>query len=259
MSQIQPNQVATAEAIDPDWKVLCKMGGVATLISLVCSLTTMIVMIVVGGEPSTATEYFTLLQSDKIVGLLRLDFPSVINLTFYYLMFFGLYAALRRVDGAYAALATALAFVGITLWLATHSAFSMISLSDQYAVAITDAQRSRLLAAGDAIIASDMWHSTGARMGGILLQSAAVLISVVMLRSKIFSKIIAYVGILTHGLDLAHLIIGIFVPQVGVILMAIAGTLYLLWFPLVGRRLFQLGQGKLDGLVQKNNLTESKA
>jgi hypothetical protein len=253
MSQLKPNQVTDAETIDPDWKGLCKIGGVATLISLVCSLTTMIVMIVMGGEPSTANEYFTLLQSDRVVGLLRLDFPSVINLTFYYLMFFGLYAALRRVDGAYAALATALAFVGVTLWLATHSAFSMISLSDQYAAATTDAQRSQLLAAGEAIIGSDMWHSTGGRMGSILLQSAAVLISVIMLRSKVFSRVTAYVGILTHGLDLAHLIIGIFVPGIGDLLMAMAGTLYLLWFPLVGRRLFQLGQGKLDRTVSKND------
>jgi len=63
-----------------------------------------------------------------------------------------------------------------------------------------------------------------------------------MLQSKVFSKVIAYVGILTHGLDLAHILIGFFAPGVGVILMAIAGPLYLIWFPLVGRRLFQLGQ-----------------
>jgi hypothetical protein len=107
------------------------------------------------------------------------------------------------------------------------------------------------VAAGEAILASDMWHSTGAIMGAILLQSAAVLISVVMLWSKIFGKLTAYVGILTHGLDLAHIIIGIFLPGVGVILMAIAGPLYLIWFPLVSRRLFQLGQGKPDGMVHR--------
>lgn len=115
------------------------------------------------------------------------------------------------------------------------SAFSTISLSDQYAVATTDACRSQLLAAGKAIIASDMWHSTGARIGGIFLESAAVLISFVMLRSKICGKATAYVGILTHGLDLAHIIIGIFLPRARVILMAIAGPFCLLWLPLVGR------------------------
>jgi hypothetical protein len=32
--------------------------------------------------------------------------------------------------------------------------------------------------------------------------------------------------------------IGFFMPGVGVILLAIAGPLYLIWFPLIGRRLY---------------------
>ena len=249
MSQSKLDQVTDAETIDSDWKSLCNIGGVAALLWIVYSIIAMIILIILGGLPSTADECFAVLQDNRIVGLLRLDLLTVIVMPLYYLLFFGIYVALRRTNGAYAALATALAFVGVTLFLATPSVFSMTYLSDQYAVATTDIQRSQLLAAGEAIIASDMWHGTGAIMGGILLQSAAVLISVVMLRGKIFSKVTAYVGILTHGLDLAHIIIGFFFPGVGVILMAIAGPLYLIWFPLVGRRLFQLGQGKPDGTV----------
>jgi hypothetical protein len=86
-----------------------------------------------------------------------------------------------------------------------------------------------------------MWHGTGAVIGAILLQSGAVLISVVMLRSTVFGKAIAWVGIVTHGLDLAHIVLGLFLPVAGVVLMAVAGPLYLVWFPLVGRRLVQLG------------------
>jgi len=47
-------------------------------------------------------------------------------------------------------------------------------------------------------------------------------------------------GIITHGLDLLHIIIGFFIPAMGIVLMAIAGPLYLLWFPLIGMRLFKL-------------------
>ena len=91
-------------------------------------------------------------------------------------------------------------------------------------------------------MAADMWHGTGAFMGGLLLQSAAVLVSVVMLRSTVFSKTIAWVGIVTHGLDLAHIIVGPFLPVGGIVLMAVAGPLYLVWFPLIARRLVQLGR-----------------
>ena len=74
-----------------------------------------------------------------------------------------------------------------------------------YAAATTDVMRVQLVAAGEAIMAMDSWHGTGATMGGVLLECGAALISVVMLRSGVFTKATAYVGILAHGLDLAHI------------------------------------------------------
>lgn len=252
MSQLELNQITDAEMIGSDWKGLCRLGGVAALILLLYSVVTMIVLTLLGVAPSTAAECFTMLQNNRIVGLLRLDILTVfVYMPLCYLLFLGIYIALRQTNGAYATLATVLVFVGITLFLATPSAFSMMVLSDKYAFAATDAQRSQLLAAGEAILASDMWHGTGAIIGGMLLQSGALLISVVMLQGKIFSKAIAYVGILTHGLDLAHLIFLLLVPGLGKILMAIAGTLYLIWLPLVGVRLFQLGRGKPGEMSHK--------
>jgi hypothetical protein len=135
-----------------------------------------------------------------------------------------------------------LAFAGVTLFLATPSAFSWLALSDKFTVATSEAQRVQLLAAGEAILASDMWHGSGPIIGGILLQTATLLISVVMLWGKTFGKLTAYVGTLTHGLDLAHLLIGLFFPTGGVILMAIAGPLYLVWFPLLARDFFRLAK-----------------
>lgn len=55
-----------------------------------------------------------------------------------------------------------------------------------------------------------------------------------------------YSGVVAHGLDLAHIVIGFFAPKAAVIAMAISGPLYLLWFPLVARRLYQLGRGVGD-------------
>ena len=168
MSQLKRNQVADAETVDFDWKGLCRIGGVAAWMQLLCLLVTLAVVSTLGGEPSTADEYFTMFQNDRLVGFLRLDFSTTILLFFFAVMFFGIYAALRRTSGAYAAFATALVFVGVTLCLATDSGFSMLHLSDQYAAATTDVQRSQLLAAGEAIIASDMWNSTAGFMAGML-------------------------------------------------------------------------------------------
>jgi hypothetical protein len=242
VSSFERDQATGVGSDDRGWDALCWVGGVATFILMAYSLATMVQLVVLGGQPTTAAEAFSLLQNSRVLGLLRLDLPTVLVLPLYYLVFLGLFAALRRSDAAYATLSTSLAFAGVTLVLATPTALSMLSLSEKYAAATTEPMRLQFLAAGEAVMAADIWHGTGAIIGGLLLQSGAVLISVVMLRSNVFSKTVAYVGIVTHGLDLAHILMAPLVPGAGFVLMVIAGPLYLIWFPLVGRRLHQLGQ-----------------
>lgn len=240
MADLQLGYTRTA---DSNWHRLCTIGGVAALVMLVCVVVTMVVIVTLGGEPGTAAEYFTLLQANRLVGILRMDFASLVNVSLYYLLFLGLYAALRKTDSAMALLAVVLAFVGVTLFLSKRSGFSMLALSDQYIAAISEAQRSQLLAAGEAVIASDMWHSSAALIGGILFQSAAVIISAVMLRSDHFSKAAAYVGITANGIDLIRILINLFAPgSPADILMIAAGPLYPVWFILVALSLLKLGR-----------------
>jgi hypothetical protein len=219
------------------------MGGVAAFGMLASATVTMLVILTLGGEPSTPDEYFTLLGGNRLVGILRMDLASLVTVGLYYLLFFGLYAALRRTRAPEAAFSTALAFVGATLWFANHSALSMIHLSDRYASAATDAEKAQLVAAAEAVLATDVWHATGTFVGALLLMSAGVMISVAMLRSGLFGKGTAYSGILAHGIDLLHILVNAVASgNPGDILMAVAGPAYLVWFILVGRRLFQLGR-----------------
>ncbi len=222
-------------------KPLYKLGGASALVLLLYSLATILIMVFTGGQPATVEETFTMLQENRFVGLLRLDLLTQFVMPLYYLLFRGSFVAYRRTPQAVtAALATVLIFVGLTMFLATPSVFSYLFLSDKYALAASEAQRAQLLAAGEAILASDMWHGSGAIVGGLLLQAGALWISVVMLSGKAFGKATAWVGIATHGLDLAHILANFVMPAAGVALMGIAGPLYLVWFPLVAWRLFQL-------------------
>lgn len=194
-----------------------------------------------GGPPASATEAFQILQQNKAVGLLRLDFATVLVLPLYYLIFFGFFAALKETNRTHAAIATSLVFIGLTLVLATPTALPLLPLSDQYATATSDAMRAHFLAAGEAVLATDIWHGTGAYVGGLLVQTGAVWISVVMLHG-VFGKWTAYVGIFTHGLDGLHIVFSPFLPIVAVPLMIAAGLGYPVWFFLVGRKLLQLGK-----------------
>jgi hypothetical protein len=235
-------RIRAMSEIDFSWKSLYKMVGVTAVMLLVYSLITMIILIIIGGQPESAQEGFTLLQSNRVMGLLRLDLLTVLVMPLYYLLFLGLYVALKKTHAVYAAVAIVFGMAGVTLFLATPSVFSWLALSDKFAAATSEAQKTLLLSAGETILVSDMWHGTGALMGGVLMQTATTLFSIVMLSSKAFGKATAYVGVVTHGLDLAHILIGFFIPAGGVILMMIAGPLYLVWFPLLARDFFRLGK-----------------
>jgi len=246
MASTTLHQTTVTEKTDSQWRSMCKLGGIAALLQLVCVLTSTVIAILVGTEPANAEEYFSILQQNRLAGLLRLDFATLILICLYPLTSFGMYAALRNSNKAYSSLAVALIFVGTTLALAPHSAFSMIRLSDQFAAASSVVQQEQLLAAGEAVISSDMWHSTSGFLAGIFMQGGFVILSVVMLGSKKFSRATGITGILSNGFDLVHVFVALFNPSLAVILLYISGPFYLLWFPLLARDLYKLGR-RADG------------
>ncbi len=234
--QAAPAAQATA------WQTFCRMGSASTWLLMLYSLATMAILFTVGSQPLSAQEGFEMLRQNRLAGLLRLDVLSILVMPLYYLLFLGLYRALRKQAEALVTTATLLVFAGLTLFLATPSAFSWLSLSDRFAAASDPLLKSELLAAGEAILASDMWHGSGALVGGMLLQTGTLLVSVAMLGSRGFGKFTAWVGILTHGLDLLHIPLELLFPGYGNPLMFVAGPLYLLWFPLVARGFARLAK-----------------
>lgn len=170
-------------------------------------------------------------------------------------MFLALYAVLRRAHKSTMAIATTLALVAIAVYFASNTALSMLSLSDQYAAATTEAQRTTFLAAGQTTLAINRFSDPGAHPGAggyaslLLIAVAGMITSVVMLRSDMFNRATAYVGILASALDLAYCIAYAFVPAVDSDLLAVCfipavGLLLMIWHILIGRRLYRLGRLK---------------
>lgn len=224
------NQVT--DASDSAWKSLYRVGAVASLI-IVALFPIQIIAFAMGPLPTTTIGWFTLLQNNKLLGLLDFDLLYLADQALLIPIFLALYVALRRANKTYMTLATTLALIGIAVYFATNPAFSMLYLSDQYAAATTAAQSSIFLAAGQAILAVS--QGTDWYMFNVLNSVAPLVISVVMLRSNIFSKATAYVGILANVLGLAF-----FVPTIGVYLLLISAVVLQIWFILIARRLYQL-------------------
>ena len=256
MSQLKLNQVTDAEIADSNWKSLYKVGAAAALIVVLVALIEIIITFFPGGStsPETVIDWFTLFQDNWFLGLRNLGLLNIVITVLGIPTFFALYAAHRRVNQVYAALAMIISFIGIAVFLATNRAFPMLELSSQYAAATTDAQRSILAAAGQAMLSVGKSHTPGTFIGFLLSEVAGITISVVMLRSKIFSKVTAYAGMLGFALLLIFEICSSFVPALFDVVMIIAmggGILSMTWYILIARRLFQLGTSEEKTLSQQ--------
>ena len=250
------DQVTNTETSDSDWKSLYRIGGVAALISGIFFRRNIAAEIDLFSEykpPVTVSNWFVLLQSNRLLGLSYLNIFDIVNYALVGLMFLALYVALRRTNKSYMAIATILGFLGIAVYFASNTALSMLSLSEQYAAATTDTQRTILLAAGEAMLAINRFSSPGAHPGTggyvslLLIAIAGMITSVVMLRSDVFNRATAYVGILASAFDLAYCITFAFMPTVDSELLAVifipaAGLFLMIWHIMVGWRLYQLGK-----------------
>jgi len=250
------DQVTNAETSGSDWKSLYRIGGVAALISGIFFRRNIAAEIGLFSEykpPVTVSNWFVLLQSNRLLGLSYLNIFDIVNYALVGLMFLALYAVLRRTNKSYMAIATILSFLGIAVYFASNTALSMLSLSEQYAAATTDTQRTILLAAGEAMLAINRFSSPGAHPGTggyvslFLIAIAGMITSVVMLRSDVFNRATAYVGILASAFDLAYCIAFAFMPTVDSELLAVifipaAGLFLMIWHIMVGWKLYQLGK-----------------
>ena len=250
------NQVANSETLNSDWKSLYRVGGVAALIAGVLfrrNIAAEIGLFSKHSSPVTVGDWFALLQSNRLFGLAYLNIFDVVNYAFVSLMFLALYVVLSRSNKSYMIIATTLGLVGIAVYFASNTAFSMLSLSNQYTASTTEIQRTMLLSAGEALLAINRFASPGAHPGSggymslFLVAIAVMITSIVMLRSDVFNRITAYVGILASTFDLAYCIVFVFIPTIDSELLAVifipaAGLFLMIWHIMVGWRLYQLGK-----------------
>lgn len=232
---------AEMAAVDA-WKPLYLMAAGAALLSIAL-IAVAAVVYPFNPIPTTIEGWFSLYRDNWLLGLIAADLVMLVSYVLIGLIYFALYGALRRVNQPFMALATALEFVGMAAYFAANPAFSLLTLSNQYATATTGTERGALLAAGQAVIAN--WTGTAFNVAYFLSAIAAIIVSVVMLRSHIFGKVTAYAGLAVGILSLVPATAGI----VGSIFSFASLIPTVIWFVLLARRFFQLGSTSV-GSVQ---------
>lgn len=240
------NEVLNSEPADSAYESLYKVGGVAALIVAVLTLSEVIVFAFYP-QPSTVSDWFLLFQNNKFIGFLDFWGLEIPMYLMFILVFLAFYRVLKKANQGLMTIAITLAILGIGIFLATNNPFSMLSISNHYTTATTDVERSTFLAAGQAILTNTNQRAVGGfNMGFFLVSVAGLIISSVMFQSISFSRFTASVGILANALSLAdYLRQAITSSAIVALLVILPNALFLvIWFVLVGRRLYQLGLSK---------------
>jgi hypothetical protein len=220
--------------VDPSFRSLYRIGGFAAALLVAATVLHSSVFFVVG-LPTTVAEWFELFESSALSGLLAFELLMVVYVILNIPVLLALFAALRRANPSLMSIYLALGLIGAAGFVASRPGFEMLSLSHGYAEAATEAQRAAYLAAGEATLA--VFHGTAFWVSYVLGSISGLFVSVVILRSAVFSKTTGYLRIASSVLDF-----GIFVPGVG-LYIALFSVFCLLGFNiLVARRLLQLAR-----------------
>jgi hypothetical protein len=227
------NHVSQAQAGHDRWRGLYKIGAVAAMISIVVIPLSIIAFFV---WPPWPDNILAVIQKDWLAGLMGLDFMYLFSNVFAVPLFLVLYVTLKEVDEGWALIALVLGLLGLICLVPARPIPEMFALSNQYAAATANAQRAICLAASEAMLAH--FHGMAYHVHYILGSLSLLISSFLMLRSNLFSKATAYVGIVTN-----IVVFGLYVPEVGAYISLLSVLGILIWYILIARRLFQLGWG----------------
>lgn len=168
------------------WRGLFRVAGVAAL-GVVASLPVALYAYVAWPPPTTITDWFAFLQSNKIAAIINLDLLLLLDQVLFVPIILALYVTLRRLNESMMLLGTAGTLIGAVLLMVSREAtFSLPVLSDQYAAANSELERSILLAAGQTLLTT--FNGTAFSVGYVLLGVSGLMVTAVMLRSPAFSK-----------------------------------------------------------------------
>jgi Domain of unknown function (DUF4386) len=230
-----PQAKLDVETADPHWRWLYRIGGAAALFAA-AMIPIQLTVFIIWGQPETALGWFTLFENSKLAGLLAFELLLVISTALGIATTLALYVALRGVNESLMAIALVVGLLEAVAFIMARPAFEMLYLSERYAAATTDAQRAMFLGAGEAMLAT--FNGTAFHLSINLFSIYFLIVSIVMLRSHIFGRVIAYLGILAALFNWA-----LYVPQIGIFLSILSIVpFWAIWLILVARKLLQLAR-----------------
>ena len=232
------------------WRRFYRVGAIAAFVTVLVMISEIVITFLPGGgrvapENVTVIDWFELFQGNWFLGLRNLGLVNMIAAALLIPTMLAVLGALQAQHGPWAILGLILTIGGSAVYLGGNTGLAMLSLSRQYALAGTDAQRAAIEAAGRAMLALGESHTPGTFVAFLLLEGGGILNSILMLRSANFARATGVAGLLGNGALLGFEIASAFVPALFSASLAIAGAggvLSLIWYVMTGRDLLRFSR-----------------
>jgi hypothetical protein len=217
-----------------DWRTLYRIAAAAAIVVLALVPVQMFVFLN-WPPPTEVGDWFALYQQNALVGLIDMDLLLIVDQVLIGIVCLALCVLLWRASRAWISIALLFAVIACATYIASNPAFEMLRLSHRFAAAVTPMQRMQALSAGEAMVAT--WLGSSFATGYVLGALAFLIIALAMLRSEVFSRTTAYIGLVFACLSLVPASAG----RLGLVMSLLSLLPMWAWLALVARRLWELG------------------
>lgn len=223
--------------LDLPGKNIFRFGSIAAIMSALSIAFAIVAYFIwpYKGNTSSIEDIFTVLQTDRIGGLIALDVSMLIIGPITIVMFLAIFSVVRRVDEPIALLALILKMMAIALVIVCRPLVELVMLSDQFALATDATEKSRILAAGEVL--RTQLDGTAWAIQTAFLMIAGLINNTLMLRTKYFKKRTAWTGIVISAIGLPF-----FLPEIGLVFLFLNTIGSIPWCIFVASDLFKISK-----------------
>jgi len=176
-----------------DFTIAIYRTGIIAAAFMLTMIPVQIIFYLIWPHPTTIIDWFVLFQNNWIIGLISFDFLYLLSMIGSVFLYLALFFALKDENKSLSIFALTIGLIGLALYFPSNTSFEMLSNSRQYAQAVTEQEKTILLASGQTLFS--IWKGTSYSVYYVLNGAALILFFSAMIKNNKFRKITAYIGL----------------------------------------------------------------